>query len=62
MIPLLGGQFGGFVRYTLMDFPVFFMFYDYLRKKSLAYPVFISLIAIGWTYILLQYTGGYLGG
>ena len=62
LIPLLGGQFGGFVRYTLMTFPVFLMLYDYLRNKADLYYVTLLLLGIGWTFILLQYTGGYIGG
>lgn len=61
-IPVLGGQFGGFVRYTLMAFPVFLMFYDYLKDKVLLYTLTIMLMSIGWTYLLLQYAGGYIGG
>ncbi len=62
LIPLLGGQFGGFVRYALMAFPVFLMFYDYLRNRKLLYIIVLMLSTIGWSYILLQYAGGYIGG
>lgn len=62
LIPLIGGQFGGFVRYTLMAFPVFLMMYDYLRQKTELYSITLALSVIGWTFILLQYAGGYIGG
>lgn len=62
LIPILGGQFGGFIRYILMAFPVFFMLYDYLWQKAELYYVTLLVLAIGWTFILLQYTGGYIGG
>ncbi|HUD05950.1 MAG TPA: mannosyltransferase family protein [Candidatus Saccharimonadales bacterium] len=62
LIPLAGGQFGGFPRYTLMVFPVEFMLYEYFRDKKFAYPLVIAVLGISWTYFLLQYTGGYIGG
>lgn len=61
LIPLVGGQFGGFDRYVLMAFPIQFMLYDYFRDKSVAYSLVIALSAIVWTYTLLQYAGGYTG-
>ncbi|HUC95797.1 MAG TPA: mannosyltransferase family protein [Candidatus Saccharimonadia bacterium] len=62
LIPLVGGQFGGFPRYTLMVFPVPLMVYSYLRDKKFAYLAMIAITAICWTYFLLQYAGGYVGG
>jgi hypothetical protein len=62
LIPFAGGQFGGFARYCLMVFPVQFMLYDYLKDKRVLYPLVIAGFAVGWTYFLLQYAGGYIGG
>jgi hypothetical protein len=62
LIPFLGGQFGGFARYVLMAFPVPWMFYDYLRDKKTMYGVVLILLVVAWTYFLLQYAGGYVGG
>jgi hypothetical protein len=61
LIPLLGGQFGGFNRYILMAFPVQFMLYDKYKDRHTAYTLVIVASAILWTYTLLQYTGGYIG-
>ncbi len=60
LIPLIGGQFGGFPRYTLMIFPLQFMFYDYFRNEKLGYQIVLILFSIGWTYILLQFAAGYI--
>jgi hypothetical protein len=62
LIPILGGQFGGFVRYSLTAFPVFFMLYNYLRYKPVLYSVVVAFVSVGWAYFLLQYTAGYIGG
>jgi hypothetical protein len=62
LIPLAGGQFGGFPRYSLMVFPIGFMFFDFLHNKKFAYSIVIGLFGMAWTYFLLQYTGGYIGG
>jgi Gpi18-like mannosyltransferase len=62
LIPLLGKQFGGFNRYVLMVFPVQFMLFAYLRKKTIAYQLCLSFFAISWAYFILQYAGGYVGG
>jgi hypothetical protein len=62
LIPLLGKQFGGFNRYVLMAFPVQWMLYSYLKKRQLAYSIFLSFFAISWAYFILQYAGGYVGG
>ena len=62
LIPLVGGQFGGFNRYVLMAFPLQFMLYDRLRHSKTGYPVGLALSAIIWAYFLFQYAGGYVGG
>lgn len=61
LIPIAGGQFGGFNRYTLMAFPIQFMLYEKLRNKPLAYALVLSVFSVLWTYTLLQYAGGYTG-
>lgn len=61
LIPITGGQFGGFDRYILMAFPLQFMLFQTLKKHNLAYPLALSGSAILWTYTLLQYFGGFTG-
>lgn len=61
-IPLLGGQFGGFNRYVLMDFPLQLMLFDHFRNRRLAYSFCLTLSAVLWAYFLFQYAGGYVGG
>jgi hypothetical protein len=60
LIPLVGGQFGGYPRYTLMVFPLQFMLFEYFRNKKFAYAVVLILFGMGWTYITLRYAAGYV--
>ena len=60
LIPLVGGQFGGFPRYCIMLFPMQFMLFEYFRKKTFVYTLILIFFAISWTYILLQYSAGYV--
>jgi Gpi18-like mannosyltransferase len=60
-IVLLGGL-GGFGRYSLADFPIQIMLYDYFRDKKIGYPVVLAFSSIFWTYFLLLYVAGYTGG
>lgn len=60
LIPILGGQFGGFPRYTLMIFPIPFMFYDIFKKNKLGYELVLVLSSIVWIYLLLQFAAGYI--
>ncbi len=62
LIPVVGGQFGGFARYALMVFPVPLMLYDYAKNKQIAYNILLVVFSIGWTYLMIQYVGGYIGG
>jgi hypothetical protein len=59
---LLLGNFGGYGRYALMDFPVQLMLYDYFRNKRLGYVIAIAATSAFWMYFLLQFAGGYTGG
>jgi len=52
LIPLIGGQFGGYLRYALMVFPLQFMLFEHLRNKKFAYTVILILFGMGWTYIM----------
>jgi len=61
-IPLAGGQFGGFNRYMLMDFPIQIMLYNRFKQTKLAYSICLSISAVIWAYFLFQYAGGYVGG
>ncbi len=62
LIPIIGGQFGGFARYALMVFPVPLMLYDYTKDKQIAYNIILIAFSMGWTYLMIQYVGGYIGG
>lgn len=61
LIPIAGRQYGGFNRYVLMAFPVQFMLYEYLNRKKNALPYALVIMAIVWTYTVLQYAAGYIG-
>jgi Gpi18-like mannosyltransferase len=61
-IPVIGGQFGGFNRYVLMDFPLQWMLYLKVQDSKVMYPLALSLSAVLWAYFLFQYAGGYVGG
>ncbi len=61
LIPLAGRQYGGFNRYVLMAFPIQFMLFEYFERKKLAYPYVLALMAVIWTYTVLQYAAGYIG-
>ena len=60
LIPVVGGTFGGFTRYTLMIFPLQFMIFDVLRNKSFGYALCLSSFAIGWGFFVLQFAGGFI--
>jgi Gpi18-like mannosyltransferase len=60
LIPLIGGQFGGYPRYTLMVFPLPLMLYEYCQKKKLLYPAIMLVFILSWVYILLRFTAGYV--
>lgn len=61
MVPIAGGTFGGFTRYTLMVFPMQFMLFELLRRRSLAYGIVMAITTVGWTFFAIGYMGGYLG-
>jgi hypothetical protein len=61
LIPILGGQFGGFSRYAIMVFPFQFMLFERIRGSKLLYPLSIGVLSIFWGYVLLQFAGGYTG-
>jgi Gpi18-like mannosyltransferase len=62
LIPIIGGQFGGFNRYVLMAFPVQLMVYGKFRERKTAYTAILCLSVVLWAYFLFQYAGGYVGG
>jgi Gpi18-like mannosyltransferase len=62
LIPLVGRQFGGFNRYVLMAFPLELMIYAYFKDKKVGYSLAMIVLVVSWTYFLLQYAGGYVGG
>lgn len=59
LIPLVGGQWGGFNRYVIMAFPIPLMIYELLKDKPI-YILAITLTAVFWTYTVLQYAAGYI--
>jgi hypothetical protein len=61
-IPAIGGQLGGFNRYTLMAFPVPWMLYQSCRKRQLSYALIVAVTTVLWAHYLFQYAGGYVGG
>ncbi len=61
LIPIAGRQYGGFNRYVLMAFPVQLMLYGFFKNRRAAFPYVAALMAVIWTYFLLQYAGGYIG-
>ncbi len=61
LIPLVGGQFGGFDRYALMAFPIQIMLYEKLKDKPMAYALVLVVFSITWAYTVMQYSGGYTG-
>ena len=62
LIPLVGQQFGGFNRYVLMIFPIPLMFYRLSKNRPNLALIYIAISSVAWTYFLLQYAGGYVGG
>jgi hypothetical protein len=62
LIPIIGGQFGGYPRYALMAFPIQFMLYDFFRNKQLAYQIMLIIFSISWAYFMLEFAAGYIVG
>lgn len=62
LIPLVGGQFGGFNRYVLLCFPLTFMLYSIFKNKVVMYSAILFISTIFWTYYLFNFTIGYIGG
>ncbi|HUA12990.1 MAG TPA: mannosyltransferase family protein [Candidatus Sulfotelmatobacter sp.] len=62
LIPIIGKEFGGFDRYTLMAFPIPLMLYGYSRKRPVFYSIVLAASVVVWSYLMLQYAGGYVGG
>lgn len=60
LIPLVGGQFGGFPRYTLAIFPLQFMLYGYTKNKPILYLATLVICTVSWVYILMQFAVGYV--
>lgn len=59
-IPIIGGQFDGFARYTLMAFPLQFMVYDFIRNRI--DTQFITHMVLGglWTYSVILFAAGFV--
>ena len=56
----MGGQFGGFPRYTIIAFPMTIMMYEYLQnKESLRLATGLLLSAV-WAYSVIFFAVGYV--
>jgi len=44
-----------------MIFPLQFMIFDVLRKKSFGYAMVLAILAIGWTFFTIGFSAGYIG-
>jgi Gpi18-like mannosyltransferase len=62
LLPLIGGNFAGYSRYSLMAFPMQLMFLDKFNKSRTGYPVVLMLSTILWTFYVIHYAAGYIGG
>ena len=60
LIPIIGGQFGGYPRYVLMAFPLQFMLFDFFKDRKIGYTVILIIFSMAWTYTLLQFAAGYI--
>lgn len=60
-IPLLGHQYGGFDRYVLMAFPIPLMGYELTRNRPQVFAYLMALLGMCWAYVVVLYTGGYIG-
>jgi len=60
LIPILGGQFGGFPRYTMMAFPMTLMLYEYLQTKESLRLIVTLLFSAIWAYIVIFFSVGYV--
>ena len=59
-IPFLGGQFGGFPRYTMMAFPMTLMIYEYLQSKEQIRQVVTILFSMLWSLVTILFSVGYV--
>ena len=60
LIPLIGGQFGGFPRYALMAFPIQLMIFSYTRNKKTLAWIMVGIFAFLWAWFLMLFTAGYV--
>ncbi|MEI7758649.1 MAG: mannosyltransferase family protein [bacterium] len=60
LIPLIGGQFGGFPRYALMAFPIQLMIFSYTRNKKILAWIIVGIFAFLWAWFLILFTAGYV--
>lgn len=59
-IPLLGGQFGGFPRYTMLAFPMTLMIYEYLQNKETLQLLVSIMFGALWALIAILFSVGYV--
>lgn len=62
LLPLIGGNFAGYSRYSLLNFPLQMMLFMYARRSQLAYLLVMILTAISWSFFAIHYAAGYTGG
>jgi len=60
LIPLLGGQFGGFPRYCLIAFPMTLMLYEYLQAKESLRLISTLVFGAIWAYVVILFSVGYV--
>lgn len=62
VIPFGTGNFLTFNRIALPAFPIIWMLYEVTQKRPTLRMSLLCLMAVFWTYFLLQFAGGYNGG
>lgn len=62
LLPLIGGNFAGYSRYSLLNFPLQMMLFMKFKRSVIAYPILIALTAISWSFFVIHYAAGYTGG
>ncbi len=62
LLPFVGGNFAGYSRYLLMDFPLPLMLLSLFRRSRLAFPVVLTISTVLWTFYVIHYAAGYIGG
>lgn len=62
LLPIIGSNFSGYSRYSLMAFPVQLMLLAKYRLSRVGYPLVLLISAVFWAYFVIKYAAGYTGG